>query len=74
VIHYLLDKTGLPHRWKEDLEQIFARHPGVDIADLGFPKTGKPTLAGRGTKLKLMFAAGVCRGQLARPTATNRDL
>lgn len=38
VIHYLLDKTGLPHRWKEDLEQIFARHPGVDIADLGFPK------------------------------------
>lgn len=37
VIHYLLSKTGLPHRWKEDLIKIFARYPSVDIADLGFP-------------------------------------
>ena len=37
VIHYLLGRTGLPHRWEEDLVQIFARYPNVDIADLGFP-------------------------------------
>lgn len=37
VIHFLLEKTGLPHRWKTDLEAIFERHPCVDPQDLGFP-------------------------------------
>jgi hypothetical protein len=37
VIHYLLSRTGLPHRWEEELVQTFARYPNVDIADLSFP-------------------------------------
>jgi abortive infection bacteriophage resistance protein len=41
VIHYLLNQTGLPHRWKSDLDEIFNKYPSVDIADLGFPKNWK---------------------------------
>jgi abortive infection bacteriophage resistance protein len=37
VVQFLLQQTGLPQRWKTDLADIFARHPSVNIADLGFP-------------------------------------
>lgn len=37
VVHYLLQQTGLPNRWKSDLLATFSRYPTVSISDLGFP-------------------------------------
>jgi abortive infection bacteriophage resistance protein len=36
VIHYLLTHTGTPTTWKADLEDLFARFPGIDPCELGF--------------------------------------
>ncbi len=37
VINYLLVQTGLPQRWKTDLQEIFAKYPTVSPTDLGLP-------------------------------------
>lgn len=44
VIHVLLNKTGLPHVWRSDLEAIFNKFPTVNIADLGFPKNWQTSI------------------------------
>lgn len=41
IINYLCQQTGLPSRWKNDLEDIFTAFPNVDIAQLGFPNDWK---------------------------------
>lgn len=38
VIQYTLNRIELSHSWKDDLQQIFARYPNIDIADFGFPE------------------------------------
>lgn len=38
VIHYLLTKTDLPHRWKPVLKASFVAYPKVNISQLGFPQ------------------------------------
>ncbi len=37
VIQYMLAQTNLPHRWKDDLNAIFAKYPSVNIVEIGFP-------------------------------------
>ena len=36
VIQYLLKETSLPNRWKTDLQEIFAKYPTVNTAEIGF--------------------------------------
>lgn len=43
VVQFLLNQTGLPHRWKSDIDEIFNRYPSVDIGDIGFPANWKTT-------------------------------
>lgn len=37
VIQFMLNQTGLPHRWRQQMEGIFKKYPTVSISDLGFP-------------------------------------
>lgn len=37
VINYLLCQTGLPQAWSEQLKDLFAKYPEVDLAEIGFP-------------------------------------
>lgn len=41
VIYFLLEKTNLPHRWKNSLESVFAKYPSIELRDLGFPSDWK---------------------------------
>lgn len=36
VINYLLSQTGLPHRWKTNLQELFAKYPSIFPEELGF--------------------------------------
>lgn len=38
LINYLLNHINLPQQWKSDLQQLFAKYPGIDISELGFPE------------------------------------
>ena len=41
VVHFLLQQTGLPNRWKDGIDSIFNRYPEVNILDIGFPANWK---------------------------------
>lgn len=41
VVHFLLEQTKLPHRWKSDIDTIFTSYPSVSIDDIGFPADWK---------------------------------
>lgn len=37
VMNILLMQSGLPQTWKSDLAALFAKYPGINIAEIGFP-------------------------------------
>lgn len=37
VISYLLNQTGLPHTWPDQLTALFAKYPEIDQEEIGFP-------------------------------------
>lgn len=43
VIQYMLNRIELSTNWKENLQQIFARYPNINIADFGFPENWQAT-------------------------------
>jgi abortive infection bacteriophage resistance protein len=37
VISHLISHTGLPHEWPAKLAALFAKYPGINIMEIGFP-------------------------------------